>query len=143
MDPVQGHGVAPRLVDDLELRLVERAVDQRIRLLARQVVEVEASHGELLAVFNAVVRVEPDNGEAQLYRGLMFRAMGMSEQAITAYSKGLRPIWVVSRHVIRNAAIPILTTAGLSLRFSLSSLPVVEFFFGWPGVGFTLLKSIA
>ena len=42
-----------------------------------------------MAVFNAVVRVDPDNGEAQLYRGLMFRAMGMSEQAISAYSKGL------------------------------------------------------
>ncbi|MEJ2558707.1 MAG: ABC transporter permease subunit [Anaerolineae bacterium] len=61
----------------------------------------------------------------------------------TAHSKGLRPGRVMARHVIRNAAIPILTTVGLSLRFSLSSLPVVEFFFGWPGVGFTLLKAIS
>jgi peptide/nickel transport system permease protein len=36
-----------------------------------------------------------------------------------------------------------LTTVGLSLRFALSSLPVVELFFGWPGAGFVLLKSIA
>lgn len=61
----------------------------------------------------------------------------------TAHSKGLRPGRVMRRHVIRNAAIPILTTVGLSLRFSLSSLPVVEFFFGWHGVGFTLLKAIS
>ena len=61
----------------------------------------------------------------------------------TARSKGLRELLVMGRHVIRNAAIPILTTVGMSLRFSLSSLPVVEFFFGWPGVGFTLLKSIS
>jgi ABC-type dipeptide/oligopeptide/nickel transport system permease component len=61
----------------------------------------------------------------------------------TAHSKGLRPRRVMIRHVIRNAAIPILTTIGLSLRFSLSSLPVVEFFFGWSGVGFILLKAIS
>jgi peptide/nickel transport system permease protein len=61
----------------------------------------------------------------------------------TARSKGVREFQVMAKHVIRNSAIPILTTIGLSLRFSLSSLPVVEFFFGWPGIGFTLLKSIA
>ena len=61
----------------------------------------------------------------------------------TAHSKGLAPRQVMNRHVIRNAAIPILTTVGTSLRFSLSSLPVVEFFFGWPGLGFTLLKAIS
>ncbi len=61
----------------------------------------------------------------------------------TAHSKGLRPRQVMNRHVIRNAAIPILTTVGTSLRFSLSSLPVVEFFFGWSGLGFTLLKAIS
>jgi peptide/nickel transport system permease protein len=61
----------------------------------------------------------------------------------TAHSKGLTPRQVMNRHVIRNAAIPILTTVSTSLRFSLSSLPVVEFFFGWPGLGFTLLKAIS
>ena len=61
----------------------------------------------------------------------------------TAHSKGLPQRLVMSRHVVRNAAIPILTTVGMSLRFSLSSLPVVEFFFSWTGMGFTLLKAIA
>ena len=61
----------------------------------------------------------------------------------TAYSKGLANRRVIIRHAIRNAAIPILTTLTVSLRFSLSSLPVVEYFFGWPGIGLILLKSIA
>lgn len=61
----------------------------------------------------------------------------------TARSKGLRGYQVLLVHTMRNAAVPILTTVGLSLRFSLSSLPVVEFFFGWPGAGFTLLKAIS
>ena len=60
----------------------------------------------------------------------------------TAYSKGLKTRLVYSRHVLTNALIPILTTLGASLRFSLASLPVVEFFFFWPGVGLTLLQAI-
>ncbi|MCB0244421.1 MAG: ABC transporter permease subunit, partial [Anaerolineae bacterium] len=61
----------------------------------------------------------------------------------TAQGKGLLPRQIWRGHIWRNALIPILTTIGISLRFSLSSLPVVEYFFGWPGMGFTLLKSIS
>jgi ABC-type dipeptide/oligopeptide/nickel transport system permease component len=61
----------------------------------------------------------------------------------TAYSKGLTDRLVMISHVIRNAAVPVLTTIGISLRFSLSSLPLVEYFFSWQGMGFTLLKSIS
>jgi ABC-type dipeptide/oligopeptide/nickel transport system permease component len=61
----------------------------------------------------------------------------------TARSKGLYRYQIIAVHVIRNAAIPILTTIGISLRFSLSSLPLVEYYFGWPGVGAALLKGIA
>lgn len=61
----------------------------------------------------------------------------------TAHSKGLPKGFVLWRHVLRNAAIPIVTTIGLSLRYSLISLPVVELFFGWPGLGYNLLRSIA
>ena len=61
----------------------------------------------------------------------------------TAHSKGLPKWFILGRHVLRNAAIPVITTIGLSLRYSLISLPVVELFFGWPGLGFNLLRSIA
>ena len=82
---------------------------------------------------------------AQIYRMTYVTLSDVLEQDYvrTARSKGLRELLVMGRHVLRNAAIPILTTIGMSLRFSLSSLPVVEFFFNWPGVGFTLLKSIS
>lgn len=74
--------------------------------------------------------------------------VAMSEQldqdyVRTAKAKGLAPRAVLNRHALRNILIPILTTLGTSLRFSLSSLPVVESFFGWPGVGYTLLEAIA
>ncbi len=61
----------------------------------------------------------------------------------TANSKGLHSYQVTINHVLRNAAIPILTTIGMSLRFALSSLPVAELYFGIPGVGSALLKGIA
>ena len=60
----------------------------------------------------------------------------------TAHAKGLGPGVVINRHALRNVLIPILTTLGTSLRFSLASLPVVEAFFNWPGVGLTLLQAI-
>lgn len=61
----------------------------------------------------------------------------------TGRAKGLPLRALMVRHVYPNVAIPILTTLGLSLRFSLVSLPVVEVFFSWPGAGFNLLRAIA
>lgn len=60
----------------------------------------------------------------------------------TAHSKGLYPAMIMVRHVFKNTAVPILTVIGLALRFSLSSLPVVETFFGWPGLGSNLLNAL-
>lgn len=60
----------------------------------------------------------------------------------TAYSKGLSWRMVRDVHTLPNILIPILTTLGSSLRFSLASLPVVEVFFNWPGVGSMLLDTI-
>jgi len=60
----------------------------------------------------------------------------------TAHSKGLSVRQVVNRHALRNAAVPVLTAAGISLRFALGSLPVVEYFFDWPGMGSRLLDAV-
>ncbi len=59
-----------------------------------------------------------------------------------AQAKGLPRLTIIQRHILPNAAIPVLTIAGASLRYSLASLPVVEYFFAWPGVGLTLLEAI-
>lgn len=60
----------------------------------------------------------------------------------TARAKGLYPRILNTRHALRNTWIPILTTLGVSMRFSLASLPVVEYFFAWPGVGLVLLEAL-
>jgi len=60
----------------------------------------------------------------------------------TAQSKGLSWRVVRNRHALRNVLIPVFTTLGTSLRFSLASLPIVELFFEWPGVGSALFAAI-
>jgi len=64
-----------------------------------------------------------------------------SDYVRTAHSKGVKPSGVFWKHVVRNAGIPLLTTAGVSFRFSLALLPVVEYIFSWPGIGLTLLEA--
>ena len=60
----------------------------------------------------------------------------------TAFSKGLTLRQTVSGHALRNVAIPMLTALGVSVRFALSTLVVVEVFFAWPGMGTGLLQAI-
>ena len=53
----------------------------------------------------------------------------------TARSKGLSSGIVVSRHVLRNALIPVITLAGLQLAALLSGTVILETIFGLPGIG--------
>jgi ABC-type dipeptide/oligopeptide/nickel transport system permease component len=67
----------------------------------------------------------------------------MAENYIrTAYSKGLAKQRTIYVHAARNIAVPVLTALGVSLRFSLGSLPIVETFFLWPGMGFEILQAL-
>jgi peptide/nickel transport system permease protein len=71
----------------------------------------------------------------------MNSAMG-EDYIRTAYAKGLSSGRTVSRHALPNVSVPILTAIGVSLRFALIALPVVEFFFVWPGMGLRMLEAI-
>ncbi len=53
----------------------------------------------------------------------------------TATSKGLRPATVLSRHVLKNVLLPLITLVGLDLPNFLSGTIVIESIFAWPGVG--------
>lgn len=52
-----------------------------------------------------------------------------------ARSRGLKEGIVYSKHIRRNALIPVVTVAGLSFAFLLRGIVVVEIVFGWPGLG--------
>jgi ABC-type dipeptide/oligopeptide/nickel transport system permease component len=60
----------------------------------------------------------------------------------TARGKGLGANSVLFGHVLRNAGVPLITTAIVSLSFMLAILPIVEYVFSWPGIGQALLTAI-
>lgn len=53
----------------------------------------------------------------------------------TAHAKGVPRPTVLRKHVLRNAAIPIVTIVGLQMATLLSAVVVVEIIFAWPGLG--------
>ncbi len=59
----------------------------------------------------------------------------------TARAKGVGPRVVLTKHVLRNAAISIVTIVGLQMATLLSSVVVVEIIFSWPGLGSLALTS--
>jgi len=60
----------------------------------------------------------------------------------TARAKGLPPHAVDSRHVLRNAMLPISTIVGLQTGLLLSGAVLTETVFAWPGVGSWLKDAI-
>jgi ABC-type dipeptide/oligopeptide/nickel transport system permease component len=60
----------------------------------------------------------------------------------TALAKGVDWRSVVIRHIVRPAAAGLVQTAANSVRLMVGSLPLVEFFFAYPGVGRLLLASL-
>ena len=61
----------------------------------------------------------------------------------TARSKGLAPAVVTSRHIVRNALVPILTITGIQLATILGGVIVVEVVFAWPGLGRLTYNAVA
>lgn len=60
----------------------------------------------------------------------------------TARAKGLGPFKVVFKHALKNAFLPVLTSAGVSFGYLLSGSFVVETIFGVPGVGYESFNSL-
>jgi peptide/nickel transport system permease protein len=60
----------------------------------------------------------------------------------TARAKGLAPLEVDSRHVLRNALLPISTIIGLQTGLLLSGAVLTETVFAWPGMGSWLRDAI-
>jgi len=61
----------------------------------------------------------------------------------TARAKGLSPATVLVKHALKNAFLPVLTTAGVSFGYLLSGSFVVETVFTIPGVGAASIESLA
>ncbi|MCK6424804.1 MAG: ABC transporter permease [Burkholderiaceae bacterium] len=81
-------------------------------------------------------------GEARLYRAMLLEEVG-KDYVRTARAKGLGEHIVLGRHVLRNALIPILTSAGGYLPYVFLGSLVFESFFGLPGLGAYVIDAIS
>ncbi len=60
----------------------------------------------------------------------------------TAYLKGLKPGYVLRKHVLRNALLPTVTIVAIGIAYLIGGLIITESLFGYPGVGRLLLYAI-
>jgi peptide/nickel transport system permease protein len=60
----------------------------------------------------------------------------------TAAAKGVRSSEVVTRHVLPNAAVPIVTIFGFMMGNLVGGAVIVESVFSWPGIGRLLVSSV-
>lgn len=56
--------------------------------------------------------------------------------------KGLSPAQSVRRHVLRNAAIPVVSYLGLQFALLIEGVVVVEALFAWPGIGHAVVDAV-
>lgn len=60
----------------------------------------------------------------------------------TVRAKGLQESKVVTRHMLKNALVPIITVTGLQFGMYLGGAAVVETVFAWPGLGRFMVDNI-
>lgn len=64
------------------------------------------------------------------------------QHVVTARSKGVPRSQVFTRHIFRNAILPVVTVVGLQIGFLLSGTVITEVVFSRPGIGRLLVDSI-
>lgn len=78
---------------------------------------------------------------SRILRSSMLQVLNM-DYIRTAQAKGLSSSSVILKHALKNAMIPFITVAGLSLGALLGGSVIVETIFNWPGVGKLMIDSI-
>ncbi|WP_432974779.1 ABC transporter permease [Dactylosporangium sp. CA-233914] len=116
----------------------------------------------LILVFAVTLRLLPTNGYgglsyailpacamallpmgrvAQITRSSVSEEMGRL-YVTAARTRGVSEGVIARRHVLRNAAIPILTLVGSEVASLLNGIVIVEVIFSWPGIGRMLIGAI-
>ena len=78
---------------------------------------------------------------ARFQRAAMLDVMRM-EFVVTARAKGASENVIARHHVLRNALLPIITLAGLTLPSLLGGAVLVELVFSWPGMGYVTAAAV-
>jgi len=86
----------------------------------------------VLPVF--VMGIASAAGTARYMRNKLLEVLS-DDYVIAARARGFTERYVILKHALRNALIPIITIYGLSLPFLLGGATIVETIFAWPGMG--------
>lgn len=89
-----------------------------------------------------VLSIEEMAAVMRLMRATTIEILGQ-DYVKTAQSKGLRQNVILSRHVVRNALLPVITLIGYRMAFILSGTIVIESVFAWPGMGQLFFDAIS
>jgi len=77
-----------------------------------------------------------------IMRGSMLDTL-REDYIFTARAKGLPEQVIRDRHAAPNAALPVVTSVGLSLAFSINGGALTETVFSWPGIGRELVFAVS
>ena len=80
-------------------------------------------------------------GIMRLLRSQMLEVL-RQDYVRTAWAKGLRERTIVLRHALKNALVPVITVAGLTIGTVLSGNVILESMFSIPGIGLFTVNSI-
>jgi peptide/nickel transport system permease protein len=61
----------------------------------------------------------------------------------TARAKGMTEWVVTTRHILRNALIPVITVIGINLTVLFAGSVIIETIFQWPGIGMMFINAIS
>ena len=80
-------------------------------------------------------------GGVRFYRTVFVNELNR-EYLRTARAKGCGPLNIYGRHLLRNAAIPVITRASTILPFLFTGSLLLETFFGIPGLGYAGINAL-
>jgi len=60
----------------------------------------------------------------------------------TARAKGVKEFWVVMKHAVRNALLPVVTLIGSTIGIAVGGAIFIESVFNWPGMGLLLINAV-
>ena len=60
----------------------------------------------------------------------------------TARAKGVYEFWVIAKHALRNALLPVVTLIGSTIGLAIGGAIFIESVFNWPGMGLLLVDAV-
>jgi peptide/nickel transport system permease protein len=60
----------------------------------------------------------------------------------TARAKGVREFWVIVKHAVRNALLPVITLIGSTIGIAIGGAIFIESVFNWPGMGLLMINAV-